>query len=66
MIRRTYFISCDGVLDGKVISSHWRVFDRISWFKVKDGVVIESAILDMAERSGNSVQDYNVRSFNRL
>ena len=66
VIRRTYFISCDVFLYGNVISSHCRVFDKISWFKIKDRVVIESAILDMAESSGNSVQDYSVRSFNRL
>ncbi len=66
MIRRTYFISCEVVLDGKVKSSHWRVFDRFSWFKMKDGAVIESAILDMANESGNSVQQYDVKSFNKL
>ena len=66
MIRRTYFISCDVVENGNVISSHWRVFDRFSWFRIKDGVVIESIILDIAEEVGKSVNDFNVRSFNRM
>lgn len=66
MLRRTYFISCDVVENGNVISSHWRVFDRFSWFRIKDGVVIESIILDIAEEVGKSVNDFNVRSFNRM
>ncbi|AUS00508.1 hypothetical protein NVP1276O_15 [Vibrio phage 1.276.O._10N.286.54.E4] len=66
MIKRTYFISCDVVEFGDVTSSHWRVFDRFSWLKEKDGVVIESIILDIANEAGKSINDFNVRAFNRM
>lgn len=66
MIRRTYFMSCDIVENGKVTGSSWRVFDRISWFRIPDGVVIESIILEIATERNKSVQDFKVVSFNRL
>lgn len=66
MIKRTYFISCEVIRDGKAISCHWRVFDKISWFKIPDGVVIESIILDIATEIDESVQNFNAKSFNRL
>ena len=66
MIKRTYFISCDVFESGNVVSSHWRVFDQFSWFRLKDAVVVESIILDISEEIGSSVQDFNVKAFNRL
>ncbi len=66
MIRRTYFISCEIVEDGRVTGSAWRVFDEVSLFRVPDGVVIESVILDIATERNKSVQDFNVVAFNRL
>lgn len=66
MIKRTYFVSCDVIKDGSVISSHWRVFDRFSWLKIRDGLVVESIIQDIADETGNSTNLFNVKAFNRM